>query len=202
MWALPIACPAHGRVSGSHTLSSVALDKCVKGPQRNVTTVAQTKEHTDTAHSRHTQVGWGWHEFLEINIVQAPKASSKLVTSLLHFLGLLVCAFGRHLMEIRLRGEISCGLVNGDRGHLTCLWMAPGRVSHPSLLLELLAGLSPLLPVPPPRPPVMPTPNTDQQGSLTNENTTEVEMWLVQTDERVSGFAHQQEGDWDVVLRD
>ena len=40
------------------------------------------------------------------------------------------------------------------------------------------------------------------RGSLTNEETTEVEVGLVQTDERVRGFAYQQEGDCDVVFGD
>ena len=54
-----------------------------------------------------------------------------------------------------------------------------------------------------PPPQVMPTLKyTNQRGSLTNEETTEVDMWLVQIDERVSGFAYQQERDCDVVFGD
>lgn len=37
---------------------------------------------------------------------------------------------------------------------------------------------------------------------LTNEERAEVEMWLVKRDEGVCSFAHQQEGDWDIVFRD
>lgn len=65
---------------------------------------------------------------------------------------------------------------------------------HPSLLLELIAGLFPL-----------PSPVNSKckpRGSLTNQETTEVEVGLIQIDERVRGFAYQQERDCDVVFGD
>lgn len=88
--------------------------------------------------------------------------------------------------------------MSSEKSPLTCFWKIPGQVHHPGLLLTYAGGVgSHSLPLQ-----VTPALNINQQGGLTDEETTEVEVRFVQIDERVRGFAYQQERDCDVVLGD
>lgn len=72
----------------------------------------------------------------------------------------------------------------------------PGKSPRPRLRLESTAAW---IPLPSPKGRAV---SKNRHSSLTDEETTEVEVWLVQMDKRVSGFAYQQERDCDVVFRD